>query len=234
MRVKNGITMPQEEKIQVVETPEQPKEPLKHRKTEQKRERGTFGSRMLVFDKLLRNVAVTGALLLTILAVRNAGLPQSQSVFSALQDGMNMEWDESLGKLSFVTNLLPDSIQAVWNESEAITVLAPANGQIVHAWSQEEPYLELKGVVSDVRAVANGEIMSIAHGLDDELIVRLRHDDRTESVYGNLVACYMDVGAYVYEGDLIARVLDGKPLAFELRRDGRSIDPEGKLKSWSE
>lgn len=193
--------------------------------------RPTLGVRMLALDKLLRNVAVVGALLLIIVAIRNTGGTGVQSVFSAIQTGTNMEWDESLGKLSFVSNLLPSSVQEVWSQQDSISVLAPVNGDVVHAWSREEPYLELKSSVSDVRAVAGGEIMSIAHGLDEEYIVRLRHDDNTESIYGNLAACYMDEGDYVFAGDIIATVLDGKPLAFELRKDGRSIDPEGKLQS---
>jgi septal ring factor EnvC (AmiA/AmiB activator) len=41
----------------------------------------------------------------------------------------------------------------------------------------------------------------------------------------------MDVGDYVFQGDIIASGLEGKPLAFELRVDGRSIDPKGKLQS---
>ena len=107
----------------------------------------------------------------------------------------------------------------------------PRNGVVVHAWTREEPYIELKGTVTDVRAAANGEVMSVAHGLEEEVILRIRHEGNTETLYGNLAACYVDVGDYVFEGDIVATVLEGKPLAFELRKDGRSIDPKGKLKS---
>ncbi len=196
--------------------------------------RKSWGSRFLQLDQLLRNVAVVGVLLLVIVAVRNVDHPEAQSVFSALQASTSMEWDESLGKLSFVSNLLPESVQSVWKEQESISVMAPCHGEIVHAWSQAEPYLEMASGVADVRAVANGEIMSIAHGLDEEVIVRIRHEDQLESVYGNLAACYMDIGDYVFQGDIIATALEGKPLAFELRKDGRSIDPKGKLHSLQE
>ena len=191
-------------------------------------ERG-FGKRLLQTDKLIRNLAVVGGLLLTLVAVKNADTPQSQSVFSALQDSVHMEWDESLGKLSFVNSYLPESLQAVWNERETVTVLAPVVGETVHAWSEAEPYLELQSAVTDVRAVADGEVMSIAHGIGEEQIVRVRHDDETESIYGNLLVCYAEVGDRVYAGDIIARVPDDAPLAFELRKDGRSINPEGLL-----
>lgn len=189
-----------------------------------------WGKRLLQTDKLIRNLAVVGGLLLTLVAVKNAGAPQAQSVFSALQDSANMEWDESLGKLSFVGGFLPEGIRAVWSEKESVTVLSPVVGETVHVWTEQEPYLEVMSTVSDVRAVADGEIMSIAHGIDEERILRVRHDDETESIYGNLVMCYGEEGDRVYAGDIIARVLDGKPLAFELRKDGRSINPEGLMK----
>ncbi len=189
-----------------------------------------WGKRLLQTDKLIRNLAVVGGLLLTLVAVKNAGAPQAQSVFSALQDSANMEWDESLGKLSFVGGFLPEGIRAVWSEKESVTVLSPVVGETVHVWTEQEPYLEVMSTVSDVRAVADGEIMSIAHGVDEERILRVRHDDETESIYGNLVMCYGEEGDRVYAGDIIARVLDGKPLAFELRKDGRSINPEGLMK----
>ena len=188
--------------------------------------RGVFALRA---DRLLRNLAVAGALLLVIVAVRSAGLPETQSVFSALQASMDMEWDESVGKLSFVNGLLPPSVREVWSGRETLTVYAPMTGETIHAWSRDEPYIELRGAVTDVRAAADGEIMSVAHGMEEERIVRLRHDDGMESIYGNLLVCYADVGDRVNAGEIFARVASGEALAFELRRDGRSVDPGGLL-----
>lgn len=180
-------------------------------------------------DRLIRNLAVAGGLMLVIVAVKNAGVPETQSVFSALQTSMNAEWDESVGKLSFVSGLLPESLQAVWSEREAAAVYAPMAGETVKAWTEQEPYIEVSGAVTEVRAVADGEIMSVAHGMDEERIVRIRHDDGAESVYGNLQVCYQEVGDRVSAGDIFARVPMGTPLAFELRQNGRSINPEGLL-----
>ena len=196
--------------------------------------RASWGARFLRADRLVRNLAVVGALLLTVVAVKNAGAPQAQSVFSALEESAGLQWDESLGKLSFVNALLPEELQAVWSETEALTVFAPIVGQTVHAWSQQEPYVEFQSTLTDVRAVADGEVMSIAHGLDEERIVRIRHDDDTESLYGNLETCYCEVGDIVYAGDVFAKLLSDKPLAFELRKDGRSVNPEGMLKEWQD
>lgn len=180
-------------------------------------------------DKLIRNLAVAGGLLLVVVAVKNAGIPESQSVFSALQASVNADWDESVGKLSFVSALLPEGLQEVWNAQDNVAVYAPIAGQTVKTWTAQEPYIEVAGSVTDVRAVADGEIMSVAHGMDEERIVRIRHDDGTESVYGNLLVCYREVGDRVTTGDIFARVPENEPLAFELRKNGRSIDPEGLM-----
>lgn len=191
--------------------------------------RSSFGERFLKLDRLVRNLVVVGCLFLVVVAVRNVGTPETQSVFSAIQASAGMQWDESVGKLSFVNAILPQSIQAVWNEEAGISVFAPSNGEVVHAWSQNEPYLMIDGSLQDVRAAADGEVMSIAHGLDEERIVRIRHDDHTETLYGNLQSCYVEVGDQVYAGDVFAEVINGLPLAFELRVEGRSVDPAGRL-----
>ena len=180
-------------------------------------------------DRLLRNVAIVGALWLVVAAVRNAGDAGVQSVFSSLQTNMAVDWDESLGKLTFVNNLLPESLRTVWSEEPVATVYAPVTGEIVHAWNAAEPYLELSSVVTDVHAAQNGEVMSISHGLDEELIVRLRHDNGLETLYGNLSECQVEEGAYVYAGDLLGTVLSGKNLCFEVRQDGRAVDPTSMM-----
>ena len=175
-------------------------------------------------DRLMKNLAFSCGLMLVILALRTANQPASQTVFSALEAGVNTEWEESIGKLSFVTSLLPEEIQQVWAETESTVVFAPVQGEIIHAWTRQEPYIEMLGNSSDVRAVADGEIMSIAHGEDEERIVRIRHRDGTEALYGNLSACFHEVGEMVYTGDPFARLLEGKPLACDYRRNGRSVE----------
>lgn len=194
----------------------------------------TWKMRFFQADRLVRNLAVTGVLLLTVVAVRNSGLPQAQSVFGALKETAGMEWDESLGKLSFVGDFLPEGVREVWNEKPALTLLAPMNGETVHAWSEREPYITIQSNVSDVRAAADGEVMSIAHGMNEERILRVRHDDGTEALYGNLLNCYAGEGDRVYAGDVIATLAKEEPLAFELRVDGRSVDPESRLMPFQE
>lgn len=176
-------------------------------------------------ENLTKNLAVVGCFALVVLAVNHSGSQENVSVFSALKSEMTATWDEDIGKLSFVSELLPPEIREVWNPSPAVTVMAPVNGQVVHAWSVEEPYLEMACHVTDIRAAGDGEVMSIAHGLEEERIVRIRHTDGSETLYGNLQNTFVEVGSLVRSGDIIGSLLPEEPLAFELRVDGRSIDP---------
>lgn len=219
MKVKSRAARLMDEPAQLIELPAR---------------ESSWSARFLQFDKLVRNLAVVGGLVLVIIAVRNSTIPEAQSVFSALQESVGMQWDESVGKLSFVNSLLPEEIQEVWSEEPSIAVFSPLNGEVVHAWSQNEPYLLISGTVSDVRASADGEVMSIAHGMDEERILRVRHDDASETIYGNLVTCSVEVGDRVYAGDVIGTLLDGFPLAFEVRLDGRSVDPSKNLRPFEE
>jgi len=192
------------------------------------------GNYFLQFDQLVRNLAVVGGLVLVLVAVRNSGAPQAQSVFSALQSSAGMQWDESVGKLSFVNSILPEEIREVWNETAVQAVFAPVSGEIVHAWSHEEPYLLLDGETRDVRASESGEVMSIAHGMEEERIIRIRHENGMESIYGNLEQCYVEVGAMVSAGDIIGSLGKQQPLAFEIRVDGRSTDITDSLIAFDE
>ena len=202
--------------------------------TELPERKNRLGNWFLQLDNLVRNLAVVGGLVLVMLAVRNSSLPQAQSVFSAIQDSAGVQWDESVGKLSFVSSVLPEEIREVWNETQIQSVFAPVSGEVVHAWSREEPYLLLEGDTRDVRASENGEVMSIAHGVEEERIVRLRHTDGTESIYGNLESCSVTVGAQVSAGDIIGRLIAEQPLAFEVRVNGRSVDVTHSLKPFAE
>lgn len=194
----------------------------------------SFGTRFLQLDRLVRNFAVVGSLVLVMIAIRSSNMEETQSVFSALQTGTGMQWDESIGKLSFVNNLLPEEIQTVWNENKEVSVYAPVNGEIVHAWSEGEPYLLIRGKKDEVFASADGEVMSIAHGLGEERIVRVRHADQSETVYGNLQECVLEIGQLVHAGELLGKLIPDHPLAFEVRVNGRPVKIDDQLKTFQE
>ena len=176
-------------------------------------------------ERLTRNVAVAAAILLCAVAVRNAALPQAKDVFTAIQDSVTMDLDETLGKLTFVSSLLPESALVFWNSNETVQVTAPVHGDIIHAFNEDEPYIALLGVSIDVRVAAEGEVMNVAHGDGEERVVRVRHEDGLETLYGNLIECFVSEGDQVYAGDIIGETAQKQPVFFEVRRNGRSVDP---------
>lgn len=177
-------------------------------------------------DRLFTNTLVATALLLCVTMARVAvDDPKAQSVFQTIQENVTLNLDESLGKLSFVSNFLPETALVFWNDSQSQTILSPVEGDIVHVWNAQEPYISMKSQVLDVRSAADGEVMSIAHGNDEEVILRVRHANGLETLYGNLQSCYVEEGDAVYKGDLIGRAMDDGEVFFELRQDGRAIDP---------
>lgn len=182
-------------------------------------------------ERLTRNVAVAAALLLCVVAVRNASSPETVDVFQAIQQSMTLDLNESIGKLTFVSNLLPETALVFWNSSPTISVMAPVQGDIVHVWHEAEPYIALMGASEDVRAAADGEVMNIAHGDGEERIIRIRHDNGLETMYGNLEESLVSEGDQVYEGDIIGNTIKSQPVLFELRQDGRSIDPTYLMKA---
>lgn len=184
-----------------------------------------WGTKFLQLDQLVRNLAVVAGLVLVLVAVRNSAAPEAQSVFGAIQQSMGMEWDESLGKLSFVSNLLPEEIQEVWNEQQTVELPIPLDGVVVHSWSRREPYLLIDSEETVVAASAEGEVLAIAHGPDEERIVRIRHVDGTEAIYGNLTDCAVEQGEWIAAGEAVGTLRVDQPLAFEVRLNGRSIEP---------
>ncbi|MBR3017508.1 MAG: M23 family metallopeptidase [Clostridia bacterium] len=180
-------------------------------------------------EKLARNFAFAGILTLAVVTVRNAQLPTGKTVLTAVQEIIDADWDKSLGTISFVSNLLPESM-AVFFETDMQAILtAPCMGNIAHAWSEEEPYIGYSTVNGRVYAVSDGQVMSVAHGLEEERVVRVRHENGLESMYYNLASVNVREGDEVTAQTCLGTVLPEKQALLEVRRAGRAVDPASWL-----
>jgi len=145
----------------------------------------------------------------------------TKAVMSHLTAGF--EYDETLGRLQFVSNILPESAMVfLTQEQDADEVVRPVSAQAEHAWSQSEPWLEY-ACSGDVMACREGEVMTVVRNRKDEYTVRVLHSGGYESVYSGL--CEVSVGEdeHVSAGQKLGAA-DGFA-AFELRRDGLSVNP---------
>ncbi len=180
-------------------------------------------------EKLARNFAFAGILTLMIVGVRNAQLPTGETVLTAVQEMIDANWDSGLGKISFVSSLLPESMAVFFESDLQAELTAPCFGPIMHAWSEAEPYLGYSAANGNVYAVSPGQVMSVAHGLDEERVVRVRHEDGLESLYYNLGSVSVREGDEVTAQSCLGTALAGKQALVEVRRAGRPIDPTDLL-----
>ena len=172
-------------------------------------------------ERMLRNTAIAAALLLCAVAARSAGLLPENGAFS---QAVTMNLEEGLGSLRFVSALLPESARVFWNLGDE-QHSAPSEAAIVHAFSEAEPYLAYSE--GEALASAAGEVMSVVKDALGRQTVRLRHESGMETVYGNLIAASVREGDWVEAGQVLGV---SRALTFEMRAEGRPMDPEPYLK----
>lgn len=176
-------------------------------------------------ERLARNVALAGLLMVTVAAMRNAELPSGGTVLTAVRQMIDGEWDGgALGKISFVGSFLPESVAVFFETAPDAALTAPCFGSLSHAWTAEEPYLGYDSQDKRVYAVAPGQVMSVYHGPEEEYILRVRHDDGLETMYYALASVFVSEGDAVSVRTCLGRALP-EGVVIEVRRAGRSIDP---------
>ncbi len=180
-------------------------------------------------EKLARNMALAVLLLLTVVSVRNAELPTGETVLTAVQEMIDSDWDEHLGKIDFVSNMFPETVSVFFDTAPAASLSAPCFGLVSHAWTRDEPYIGYKSDDGKVYAAGKGQIMSLAHGPMEERIVRIRHEDGVETLYYGLDHVSVHEGDQVTDKTCIGTVKAGLDAAVEVRRAGVPVDPTGLL-----
>lgn len=178
-------------------------------------------------ESFYKNIAVASALVLCAVTLRTGAIPPlndaADAVLTAATDQSLL--DEQLGKLSFVSALFPEAT-LVFGESSVETFAVPVSGGVVvHAWSEQEPYMSWRTSSQQVISVSAGEVMGVFHGNGDERVVQVRRNDGLTCLYGNLSDVFVQPGDQVHAGTCLGDLLPDADCVFELREDGRSIDP---------
>lgn len=176
-------------------------------------------------QRLYRNISLSAAAVL-VLSMVSFGALQRDTDAAPVTNMVtaDFDYDETLGRLQFVSNILPESAMVfLENESDSAHVELPSDSEIVHVWSPSEPWLEF-AANTDVFACAEGEVMTVMKNRNGEYTVRLQHDTGSESIYSGLTEISVHETDQIGAGQKIGSA-DGKS-AFELRRDGMSILPE--------
>lgn len=143
-------------------------------------------------------------------------------VMSRLDSGF--DYDETLGRLQYVSNILPESAMVFLSKNEDSTSLSlPINSDITHTWTEKEPWTEFSGQNSEVLSCQDGEVAAVIKNREGKYTIRILHANGYESVYSGLG------NICVHEHDIV----DSKEIigtsnglsAFEIRKNGLSIYP---------
>ena len=176
-------------------------------------------------SKLTRNFAIATCALLTVVGIRQSAA--GNSFLQAVQGAIESEWDQSVGRLTYVGNMLSDSIQVFGSyNNDPNDWTSPVCAQAVQSWSQESPYL-LYHNAGNVYAVAPGEVTSVAHDDNSYYIIRLMHENGFESLYFGLKSCFVQEGTTVTADTLLGQ--SAPEFAFEAQKNGRSWDCSAQL-----
>lgn len=172
-------------------------------------------------DRLTRNIAIATLLLLTVVGIRESS-PNGQGFLKAVQSVVESEWDQNVGKLTYVSSTLADSLQVFQSSSKDDPLMtAPVSADVLQAWSAAEPCLVYQNPGS-VYASARGEVTQIAHDDNGYTIVHLTHANGINTLYYGLTSCLVQEGDAVQSDTLLGRADDS--FAFEMRKNGKPVD----------
>ena len=180
-------------------------------------------------DKLLRNSAIACALLLGILALGNLRQPWAEKASESIERAMTMHinLDDSIGELTFVRQIMPESALVFLNVSGGAGMTRPCDGAVVHPWSAMQPWLVFEDGVRPVCAADSGTVTAVSALSGGNQGILIDHGDGMESLYANLSEVTVQSGDRIARGQRLGACENG--LYFELRQGGESVDPTGAL-----
>lgn len=184
----------------------------------------TFG------DRMLRNSALACALLLAILAMGNIDQPWAKRASETVERALTMhiDLDDSIGRLTFVRNLLPESALVFLNVSGDSEFALPAQGELSHAYSDAQPWLLFScPEKSAVCAIADGTVTAVSEFSGGTLGILVDHGGGMESVYAYLSEAVVQVGDVVARGQALGQT--DAQLYFELREEETAVDASARM-----
>ena len=197
----------------------------------QKGQPGAAKEKLTFSDRLLRNSALACALLLAVLAMGNINQPWARQASETIERALTMhiDLDESIGKLTFVRDLMPESALVFLNLSGNSELALPVDGELSHAYSEAQPWLMFACTASsEVCAVADGTVTAVSPlSGGSSFGVLIDHGGGLESVCAYLTEASVQMGDIVQRGQSIGRT--DATLYFELRESGTAVDPTERM-----
>jgi len=176
-------------------------------------------------ERLTRNIAIATLVLLTVVGIREGADPPGGYI-ATIRSAVQESWDQNVGRLTYVSNTLADSI-SVFGRSGLPALTSPAAVSASDAWTEQTPYLIYRNA-GTVYAAAAGEVTGIAHDENERFIIRISHD-AADTVYYGLDACFVREGDTVTKDTALGT--SRQEMAFEVRQGEKSLDCSGKLEA---
>ena len=181
----------------------------------QKKSRIAFG------EKLTRNALVASFLLACVVGARDVMLSPEKNVLSVLQNAVESEWDENLGRLVYANSTLSQAI-TVFSAQNQQSLYQPCTSLVADVFSDASPYIVYQPTQSILSAAAC-EITGVSYTPELGYTVRTYCDNALECLYSGLSACF------VSEGDVLPALAQigscaENELVFEVRKNGTPVD----------
>ena len=204
----------------------------RHRRMARKRpvRAGAPKARASAGDRLLRNSAIACAVLLGVLALGNIDQPWAEKAAEGIERALTMhiDLDESIGELTFVREIMPESALVFLNVSGGAELTQPVDGSVTHAWNELQPWLVFQCEDgAPVFAADAGTVSAVSPLSDGRFGLLIDHGEGRESVCAGLAAASVQTGDEVARGQQLGTAADA--LYYEYRRAGESVDPAGKM-----
>lgn len=181
-------------------------------------------------ERLLRNSCLACAVLLGVLALSNVDRPWAQKASGSIEKALTMkiDLDRSIGQMSFVQKIMPESALVFFNLPAAPEHLPPVDAPLSHAYSEAQPYLMFDcGAAQDVICCGDGTVSAVSALSDGSWGVLIDHGGGRESVTAGMGEICVAVGDALSRGDAIGS--GGRRLYFELREGGSAVNPAEKI-----
>lgn len=177
-----------------------------------------------LWEKLTRNVAIATAVLLGVVVLRDTSAHGGDLV-QTVKNIVESEWDQNVGRLTYVSSSLADSIQVFGSRQPELT--CPVWGAAALTASQVGTALRYDQA-GTVYAAAAGEVTQIVHDDEDRYIVLVYHQDGITTLYYGLDSCAVQEGDPVTADTRLG--VSSQAFAFEAQKYGRTMDVAATLR----
>jgi len=177
-------------------------------------------------ERLLRNTAIACALLMGILTLKNVDAPWSQAAVSGIESALTMRLDPdaSLGQLSFVRSIIPESTLVFLNITGK-SIVEPVEGEVIHEYSAGQPWTVYRtDEGAQVKCAMAGNVSAVMQMDSGDWCMVVDHDGGIETMYAYIEKPNVDAGDAVARGEVVSSV-NGGELYYEYRLNGKSVAP---------